>query len=103
MSFWRKRIYPNLGILLPLVLRAARKMQWVGIGLAGWNAGRFFVMNLGSLFGKTISIRLTDEGTFVSTVQYGWLYWRSEVCPAELPDPAPQEFSVDDSSSSAEY
>lgn len=60
-------------------------------------------MDLGSLFGKTISIRLTDDGAFVSTVRYGWLYRRSEVCMTETPHATPQKSAVDDASSSAEH
>lgn len=65
---------------------------------------RLLAMDLGSLLGKTISIRLTEDGAFICTVRYGRLYRRSEVCPMELPDAAHQKSAVDDSSSSsAEY
>jgi hypothetical protein len=46
-------------------------------------------MDLRTLFGKTISVRIEDNGAFVSTVRYGRFYQRSVVwTPKESSDPA---------------
>lgn len=55
------------------------------------------MMDLEALFGKTIFIRLSEDGDgFVSTVRYGPLYRRSDNWIVEVPHEAAQQWPPDE-------